>query len=124
MNETTWKTAITEIHPNEVRLRGYRIDELMGEITFAQSIFLALKGELPAADVAKLLDAMLVSSIDHGATPPSTITARTAVSTGAPLNAALAAGVLSINRYHGAAIYDCMGVLEQGLELMRETGRT
>ncbi|HEY47328.1 MAG: citrate synthase [Anaerolineae bacterium SM23_ 63] len=123
MNETTWKTAITEINPNEVRLRGYRIDELMGEITFAQSIFLALKGELPPAGVAKMLDAMLVSSIDHGATPPSTIAARTAVSTGAPLNAALAAGVLSINRYHGAAIYDCMGVLEEGLRLVRETGK-
>jgi citrate synthase len=123
MTETTWKTAITEIKPNEVRLRGYRIDELMGEITFAQSIFLALKGELPSTDVAKLLDAMLVSSIDHGATPPSTIAARTAVSTGAPLNAALAAGVLSINRYHGAAIYDCMGVLEEGLRLVREMGK-
>jgi citrate synthase len=121
MNETTWKTAITKIEPNEVRLRGYRIDELMGEITFAQSIFLALKSELPPADVAKLLDAMLVSSIDHGATPPSTIAARTAVSTGAPLNAALAAGVLSINRYHGAAIYDCMGVLEEGLRLVKES---
>jgi citrate synthase len=123
MTETTWKTAITEIKPNEVRLRGYRIDELMGEITFAQSIFLALKGELPSTDVAKLLDAMLVSSIDHGATPPSTIAARTAVSTGAPLNAALAVGVLSINRYHGAAIYDCMDVLEEGLRLVRETGK-
>jgi citrate synthase len=82
-----------------------------------------LKSELPPAGVAKLLDAMLVSSIDHGATPPSTIAARTAVSTGAPLNAALAAGVLSINSYHGAAIYDCMGVLEEGLRLVRETGK-
>ena len=124
MNETTtWKTSITEIKPNEVRLRGYRIDELMGEITFAQSIFLALKGELPPVGVAELLEAMLVSSIDHGATPPSTIAARTAVSTGAPLNAALAAGILSINRYHGAAIYDCMGVLEEGLRLVNEMGK-
>jgi citrate synthase len=123
MTETTWKTAITEIKSNEVRLRGYRIDELMGEITFAQSIFLALKGELPPTSVAKLLDAILVSSIDHGATPPSTIAARTAVSTGAPLNAALATGILSINRYHGAAIYDCMGVLEEGLRLVKESGK-
>jgi citrate synthase len=123
MNQTTWKTAITKIKPNEVRLRGYRIDELMGEITFAQSIFLALKGELPPTDVATILDAILVSSIDHGATPPSTIAARTSVSTGAPLNAALAAGILSINRYHGAAIYDCMGVLEEGLRLVTETGK-
>jgi citrate synthase len=122
MAEITWKTSITKIQPNEVRLRGYRIDELMGEITFAQAIFLALKGELPSPNVARLLDAMLVSSIDHGATPPSALAARTAASTGAPLNAAVATGILSINQYHGAAIYDCMGVIQEGLNRQQETG--
>lgn len=116
MSDETWKTSITKIIPNEVRLRGYRIDELMGKITFAQAIFLALKGELPDERVAKLLDAMLVSSIDHGATPPSALAARTVASTGADLNAAVAAGVLSINRFHGGAIFDCMGVLNEGLQ--------
>ncbi len=116
MSDTTWKTAITRIEPNEVRLRGYRIDELMGQVTFAQAIFLALTGELPSPNIAKLLDTMLVSSIDHGATPPSALAARTAASTGAPLNAAVATGVLSINRFHGGAIYDCMGVLEEGIQ--------
>jgi citrate synthase len=122
MSEEKWHTGITEIQPNEVRLRGYRIDELMGEITFAQAIFLALKGELPAPNVARLLDAMLVSSIDHGATPPSALAARTSASTGASLNAAVATGVLAINRHHGGAIYDCMGVLQAGLARAAETG--
>ncbi|NIS82846.1 MAG: citryl-CoA lyase [Anaerolineales bacterium] len=116
MSKTSWKTSVTKIQPNEVRLRGYRIDELMGRVTFAEAIFLALTGELPPPKIARLLDAMLVSSIDHGATPPSALAARTAASTGAPLNAAIAAGILSINRYHGAAIFDCMGVLEEGLQ--------
>jgi citrate synthase len=124
MGEMTWKTAITQVKPNEVRLRGYRIDELMGQVTFAQAIFLVLKGELPPPEVARLLDAMLVSSIDHGATPPSALAARTAASTGAPLNAALAAGVLSINRFHGAAIHDCMLILQEGLRRVAETGQT
>ena len=30
-NDLHWTSAITRIQPNEVRLRGYRIDELMGE---------------------------------------------------------------------------------------------
>ena len=124
MSETTWKTSITQIKPNEVRLRGYRIDELMGKITFAQAIFLALKGDLPDKNVAHLLDAMLVSSIDHGATPPSALAARTVASTGADLNAAVAAGVLSINRFHGGAIYDCMGVLMEGLQRAEKTGKS
>jgi citrate synthase len=106
-----WKTAITEIKPNEVRLRGYRVDELMGRVTFAQAVYLALTGSLPSDRVAPLLDAILVSSIDHGATPPSTLAARTAASTGAPLSAAVAAGILSINRHHGGAIEDCMRLI-------------
>jgi citrate synthase len=122
MSDLHWQSGITEIKPNEVRLRGYRIDELMGAITFAQAIYLALFGELPPPEVGRLIDAMLVSSIDHGASPPSALTAHTVASTGAPLNAAVAAGVLAINRYHGGAIYDCMGVLQQIIAKADETG--
>jgi citrate synthase len=124
MSDTTWKTAVTEIKPNEIRLRGYRIDELMGEITFAQAVYLALKGELPSPKIAKLLDAMLVSSIDHGPMAPSAYAARVSASTGAPLNAAIGAGVLSINRYHGAAIADAMMVLLEGIQRAKDKEMT
>jgi succinyl-CoA synthetase alpha subunit len=110
-NDKTWYTAITDIRPNAIRLRGRRIDELMGEITFSQAIFLALTGRLPEAQIAPLIDAIFVSSIDHGTTPPSTLAARTAASTGAPLNAAIAAGLLSINEFHGGAIENCMRMI-------------
>lgn len=122
MSELAWKTSITEIKPNEVRLRGYRIDELMGNVSFAQAIYLALKGDLPSSEVGKLLDAILVCSIDHGASPPSALAARTAASTGAPLNGAVAAGVLAINRLHGGAIEDCMTVLREGIDRAAKTG--
>jgi citrate synthase len=113
MSDLHWSTGITEVKPNELRLRGHRIDDLMGHVTFAEAIYLALVGELPSKAIGRLLDAMLVASIDHGATPPSTLAARTAASTGAPLNAALAAGILSINQYHGGAIEDCMRLIER-----------
>ncbi|MFQ5650431.1 MAG: citryl-CoA lyase [bacterium] len=113
MSQLHWKTAITKIRANEVRLRGYRVDELMGRISFGQGVYLALKGELPTDNVGKMIDAVLVSSIDHGATPPSALTAVTVASTGAPLNAAVASGILAISRFHGGAIEDCMGVLLQ-----------
>ena len=112
-----WSSAITQIKPNEIRLRGYRIDELMGQVSFSQAIFLALTGELPSPEVGRLLDAMFVSSIDHGVTPPSALAARPAASTGAPYNAALAVGLLSINQHHGGAIEDSMRMLLRGLEL-------
>lgn len=113
MGEGTWKTGITKVEPNKLLLRGYRIDELMGRITFAHGVFLAIKGELPNEREAKMIDAMLVSSIDHGVTPPSCLAARTIASAGAPLNAALAGGVLSISRHHGGAIEDSMKMIQE-----------
>jgi len=113
--ELKWQTGITKIEPNKILLRGYPLDKLMGTITFSQAVYLALKGELPEEKIGKMIDAMLVASIDHGATPPSALAARTVASTGAPLNAALATGILSINKFHGGAIEDCMKALKQGL---------
>jgi citrate synthase len=111
-----WKTAITSVQPNSVRLRGYAVDELMGKISFSQAIYLALKGELPSPSVGRLLDAIFVSSVDHGAGPPSVLAARTVASTGAELHAAVAAGVLAISRLHGGAI-------EEGMRLFQAVAR-
>jgi len=111
MDELHWKTAITRIEPNKILLRGYPIDRLMGRISFGQAIYLALKGDLPDERVGRIMDAILVSSVDHGATPPSILAARTVASTGAPLSSAVAAGVLAISRLHGGAI-------EEGMEQM------
>jgi citrate synthase len=124
VKEETWKTAITKVEPNKLCLRGYRIDELMGRITYAQGVFLAIKGELPSEGEAKMLDAILVSSIDHGVTPPSCVTARTLASTGNPLNAALAGGILAISRHHGGAIEDSMRVLQEAVRRKNEMKTT
>jgi len=104
MPEEKWKTAITEVKPNRIALRGYPVDGLLGRISFSQAIYLVLKGELPSPEVGRLIDAIFVSSIDHGASPPSVLAARTVASTGGELNAAIAAGVLAISRLHGGAI--------------------
>jgi citrate synthase len=122
MPEQPWKTAITKIEPNKVAVRGYRIDELMGRISFGEMVYLVLKGELPTAAVGKLVDAMLVSSVDHGATPPSALAARTVASGGAPLTTAIAGGIMTINRHHGGAIEDCMKVLLGLVALKKERG--
>ncbi len=116
MGEFHWKTAITDVKPNKICLRGYPVDQLIGKISFAQAIYLVLKGEFPSPEKGKLVDAIFVSSVDHGASPPSVLTARTVASTGAELNSAVAAGVSAISRYHGGAI-------EEGMKLFLEIAR-
>src|SRR5207249_585666 len=78
-----WNTAITRVEPNKVAVRGYNIAELMGRVSFGAAVYLTLTGELPSPAVARLMDAILVSSIDHGATPPSALAARSVASIGA-----------------------------------------
>ena len=105
--KAVWNTAITRVEPNKVAVRGYDIAELMGRVSFGAAVYLIVTGELPSQAIARLMDAILVSSIDHGATPPSALAARSVASTGATLSASVAAGIMSINRHHGGAIEDC-----------------
>ncbi|MEA3338994.1 MAG: citryl-CoA lyase [Chloroflexota bacterium] len=120
MTEQTWSQPITKIEPNKVAVRGYRIDELMGRLPFAHVVYLALKGELPTESQGRVMDAILVASVDHGATPPSVLAARTVASGGAPLTTGIAAGIMTINRHHGGAIEGCMRVLKEAVSRKQE----
>ncbi len=119
VTDSKWRTALTGIEPNRILLRGYPLDELMGRLTFGETIYLLLMGECPTPGIGRLMEAMLVSFIDHGATPPSTLAARNTASAGAPLRSCVAAGVLGFGRYHGGDIESCMQFLDAGLELVR-----
>jgi citrate synthase len=117
--DSKWRTGLTSIEPNKILVRGYPLDELMGRLTFGEAIYLLLMGECPTPGIGRLMEAMLVSFIDHGATPPSTLAARNTATAGAPLRACVAAGVLGFGRYHGGDIESCMQFLDAGLEIVR-----
>jgi citrate synthase len=114
-----WRTALTSIAPNKILVRGYPLDEIMGRLTFGEAIYLLLLGECPSPTIGRLMEAILVSFIDHGATPPSTLAARNTATTGASLRACVAGGVLGFGRYHGGDIESCMEFLDAGLALVR-----
>jgi len=121
--KAVWTTAITNIEPNKVAVRGHDIASLMGNTSFGAAVYLILTGNLPDERTGRLMDAILVSSIDHGATPPSCLAARTVASTGASLSQSVAAGIMSINKHHGGAIEDCARYLGSIIKLSRDTNR-
>jgi citrate synthase len=114
-----WSSALTSIEPNKILVRGYPLDELMGRVSFGDTIYLLLLGELPSPSISRLIDAILVSFIDHGATPPSTLAARNAATTGASIRGAVAAGVVAFGRHYGGDILACRARLDEGLALTR-----
>lgn len=118
-----WQTALTSIGQNSILVRGYPLDEMMGRLSFAEAVYLLLMGELPSPTIGRMLNAVLVSSIDHGVTPPSTLAARNVATSGAPLKDCVAAGILAFGPHHGGDIESCMRFLDSGLNLVR-AGRT
>ncbi|OFW30880.1 MAG: hypothetical protein A3H97_19140 [Acidobacteria bacterium RIFCSPLOWO2_02_FULL_65_29] len=114
-----WQTALTSIAPNSILVRGYALDEMMGRLSFAEAVYLLLMGELPSPAIGRMLNAVLVSTIDHGVTPPSTLAARNVATSGAPLKDCVAAGILAFGPHHGGDIETCMRFLDAGLSLVR-----
>ena len=111
-----WRTSITKVEPNKLTTRGYLQEDLIGNISFAEMIHLLIKGKLPSKNEAKMLGAVLVSFCDHGVTPPSTQAARIMASTGSPLHACMASGLLAFGKNHAGAIEHAMKTLQEGIE--------
>ncbi|MEU0135715.1 citryl-CoA lyase [Streptomyces sp. NPDC006296] len=108
-----WSTAVSEIRPGKIRLRGYPVEELVGRVTFAEQIWLMLRGELPTAAQGRLLEAALVAAVDHGPQAPSIAAARMAATCGVGLNSAVATGANLLGDVHGGAGQQCMEVLRR-----------
>ena len=98
-----WDTSIIDIHPGKIAIRGYPIEELIGNVRFPDMIWLMLRGELPSRAQSDLLEAAMVPGVDHGPHAPSIAIARMAVTCGLPLNGAMASAVNVLDDIHGGA---------------------
>ncbi|MBU65889.1 MAG: citryl-CoA lyase [Cupriavidus sp.] len=111
-----WRTRIIDMKPGEIRYRGYPIEQLIGNVSFAQMIWLMLRGELPEKRAGALLDAALMAAVDHGPQAPSIAIARMAATCGVGLNNAMASAVNVLGDVHG-------GAGEQAVELYHDIAR-
>lgn len=122
INEHSLRTAISKVEPNKIVTRGYNQRDLIEKIRYSDMVFLLLKGRLPSIKEGKLFNHVLVSFCDHGATPPSTQTARLVASSGSPLNAAVAGALLSFGHKHAGAIEKTMELYQSKIDSLMLTG--
>ena len=66
------------------------------------------RGELPHPEAAKLLEAALVSAVDHGPQAPSIAAARMAITCGVGINNAMASAINMLGDVHGGAGEQCV----------------
>ena len=115
-----WRTAITDMEPGRIALRGRPIETLIGNAGFAETVWLLLRGEMPDPARARLLEAALVAAVDHGPQAPSIAAARMAATCGVGLQSAVATGVNMLGDVHGGAGEQCAELLGRVFAAMED----
>ena len=114
-----WRTSIAYKTRESIVVRGYDLNELVGNINFTEMAYLVITGELPDPNRRAILDALLVSLAEH-AFSPSSVSARFVASGGVPLNTAVAGGVLTMGERHASADVPARMFIEGTEECDRE----
>ncbi|WP_424831521.1 citryl-CoA lyase [Ruegeria sp.] len=102
-----WRTSIIDMKPGQIAFRGNAIEDLIGNVSFPQMIWLMVRGDLPSDAQARLFEAALVAGVDHGPQAPSIAAARMAATCGVGLNNAMATAVNMLGDVHGGAGEQC-----------------
>jgi len=108
-----WSTSIIEMEPGSISLRGMPIENLIGNKSFVEMIWLMTTGDQINKKKSALLEAALVAAVDHGPQAPSIAAARMSATCGVDINNSLATGINVLGDIHG-------GAGQQALELYVE----
>ena len=103
-----WSTDIIDMSPGVIRFRGRPIEDLIGNVSFAQMIWFMVRGDMPSRAEADLFECALVSAVDHGPQAPSIAASRMAATCGLGLNNVMATGVNMLGDVHGGAGEQCV----------------
>ena len=102
-----WRTSIIDMEPGKIEFRGHPIQDLIGNVSFPQMIWLMVNGNLPTEEQAKLFECALVAGVDHGPQAPSIAAARMAATCGLGLNNVMSSAVNMLGDVHGGAGEQC-----------------
>jgi citrate synthase len=90
-------TNIATSTPEDVFIRDKSLcRELMGQLTFTEMMFFQILGRSPTPAQTRLLDACLVTLMEHGMTPSALATRLVYSSASEAMQAAVAAGLLAV----------------------------
>lgn len=101
MNETEskyWQSAVSEIEPEHVYVRGYDLEDLIG-LPFGAATYMLIRGEMPTPQQSRVMDALLTAVLDYGLEKAGTVAARAVASSNPNMQAGLAAAVLGAGEH-------------------------
>jgi citrate synthase len=107
-------TAICHFDSDRIMVRGRNlVDEIMGTYSFTELMILQALGREPTKLQSRILDAVLVTIMEHGLVPSAIVTRLTHGGAPESFQGAIAAGLLGVgDRYAGTAAA-CGTILER-----------
>lgn len=120
MSESFNVSGISTVEGQNLLFKNTSVVELMNNATFSQSFYLAVTGKTPDIKVSRMIDGILIAMVTETEVSPSTLCSKVAANTGADFNAAIAAGVCSMDKNHGLQLKEIMSELRSSIKDMHE----
>lgn len=89
------------------------VDELIGELSFTEMTYFTITGRRPTSAQTRILDAVLVTLMEHGLTPSAIATRMIYGSTPESLQAGVSAGLLAVGSVFVGTMEGCAGLIER-----------
>lgn len=107
-------TALCTHDSRSIHVRGKNLcEELIGKVSFTEMLFLDVFGRLPDSTETRILDAMMVTLMEHGLAPSAIATRLTYSSSPEAIQGAIAAGLLGAGSM-------MLGTLGKSAELLQK----
>ena len=104
----TAKTHICTSTPEDVFIRGKSLTkDLIGKLTFTEMTYFQVTGRMPTPAQTAVLDACLVTLMEHGLTPSALATRLVASSAPEATQSAIAAGLLAVGSVFVGTVEGC-----------------
>jgi len=107
------KTSIAGYDADHVTIRGKDlVADLMGKVSFTELMLLQLTGKTPTPAQVTILDAVLVTIMEHGLVPSAIVTRLTHYGAPESVQGAIVAGLLGVGDRFAGTASECAQLLE------------
>src|SRR4051812_24953074 len=108
------KTSIAGYDADHVTIRGKDlVADLMGKVSFTELMLLQLTGKTPTPAQVTILDAVLVTIMEHGLVPSAIVTRLTHYGAPESVQGAIVAGLLGVGDRFAGTASECAQLLER-----------
>ncbi len=110
-------TNIATADATSVSVRGRDlVNELIGKHTYTEVFYFLSVGRMPTQAQTRVLDACLVTLMEHGFTPAALVSRLMAESVPDQIQVSIAAGLLAVGSVHAGTMEGCAALLVEGVK--------